>query len=204
MAWDTTPDARLFGIVEAVAQPGPALNMNYSFTAGTAPWTATGGTLTQSSAQTHGGLPFSGLLTPTGSAASSYIESEQITVTQGRSYVTAPWLYSPTGYANVAVNINWYNSSHTLLSTTSGTVTALAAATWTQYSTTGTAPSGAVYGTIVPIETGTPAATRLLYVSAATLQDTSGQMLSSAAQLDYAGSYPSSTAWPPLGVTQLL
>jgi hypothetical protein len=148
-------------------------------------------------------LPFSGLLTPSGVAASSFIESEQDAVSQGRTYVANAWLFSPIGYANVAVNINWYSGSHTLLSTTSGTVSALAANTWTPYSTTGTAPSTAAYGTIVAVETGTPPSSALLYVSAATLQDTVGSPYASVSSVGYGGPWPLSSAWPPLSVAQL-
>jgi hypothetical protein len=203
LAWATTPDARLLGVAEAIAQPGPVLNGNWTFTAGTAPWAATNGTLAQSSAQVHGGLPFSALLTPAGSTASAYIECELVAVTQGRSYVDTAWLFSPTGYASVALNVNWYRADRTFLSTSSGAVAALAANTWTQYSTTATAPANAAYGTIVAIETGTPPASALLYVSAATLQDTVGPPLASIAALNYGGNWPSSTAWPPLSIAQL-
>lgn len=203
LAWSTTPDQQLLGVAEAVAQPGPVLNSNPTFTFGTGPWTATGGALTQSSAHVQGALPSSGLLTPTGAAATSSIASEQVAVSQGRAYAATAWLFSPVGYASVAVNISWYNSAHTLLSTTSGTVTALAAGAWTQYSTTGTAPSTAAYATIVPAETGTPPSSALLYVSAATLQDTVGSPLASIAVLGYGGTWPSAAAALPLSVSQL-
>lgn len=197
----TTPDLSPLGVLEATAQPGPVLNTNPTFTSGTAPWAAAGGTVTQSSAHTHGNLPFSGLLTPSGSAATAQIESEKVAVYQGHNYTASAWLYSPPGYANVAVNINWYNSGGSLLSTTSGAVTAVAAATWTQLSTTSTGgiPAGAATGTIVAAETGTPPAGALLYIYA-TLQDTSGPMLSSAAQISYPSAGSNQT---PTGITQL-
>lgn len=196
---NSTPDSTPLGVLEATTQPAPVLNMNPTFTSGTAPWVATGGTIAQSSAQTHGNLPFSGLLTPSGSAATAQIESEKVTVFQGHSYVASTWLYSPTGYANCAVNIDWYNAAGTLLSTTSGAVTALAAATWTALTTTGTVPASAATATIVVAETGTPPATALLYGYAA-LQDTSGPMLPSIAQINYTGTGLGQLA---VGVTQL-
>lgn len=202
LAWNTSPDNTPLGIAEAVTQAGPVLNANPTFGFGTAPWAATGGTLTQTSAQIHGQQPFSGLLTPSGVAATSSIESEQIPVMQGHNYTITAWLYSPIGYANCALNINWYNSSAVLVSTTTGTVTALAANTWTQLATTsvGGIPTTAAYGTIVAAETGTPPATALLYVSAATMQDTQGPMLSSVTQINYAGA---GLYQPAIGTTQL-
>jgi hypothetical protein len=202
LVYTSTPDATLLGIAEAVIQPGPTLNTNPSFTLGTAPWSATGGTLAQSSAHTHGNLPFSAALTPSGSASAAYIESELDPVLQGHNYVATAWLYSSAGYANCAVNINWYNSSSAFLSTTSGTVTSVAAATWTQVSTSTTTgiPAGAAYGTIVAAETGTPPSAAVLFVSSATLQDTSGPMLASVTQINYTGTGANQA---PTGITQL-
>lgn len=202
LVYTTTPDNTVLGIAEAVAQPGPVLNANPTFIAGTAPWTVTGGTLTQSATHVHGNLPFSGLLTPSGSASTSSVESEKIPVLQGHNYTATAWLYSGPGYANCAVNINWYNVSSTLLSTTSGTVTSLAAGTWTQLSVTSAtaAPAGAYYATIVAIETGTPPSSATLWVSSATLQDTQGAPLSSVTQLNYTGAGASQQA---VGITQL-
>jgi hypothetical protein len=156
----------------------------------------------QSAAHTQGGLPFSALVTPTGSAAQTYIQSEQIPVQQGHSYTATAWLYSPVGYSNATVNINWYTSASSLVSTTTGATTVLAAGTWKQITTTGAAPATAAYGTIVPIESGTPPGTAVFYVSAATLQDASGPMLSSVAEVSYPGTWPGAT-WPPISITNL-
>jgi hypothetical protein len=202
LVYATTPDQRLIGILEATSQPGPVLNQNPTFTAGLAPWAATGGSVARSAAHTQGGLPFSALVTPTGSAAQTYIQSEQIPVQQGHSYTAAAWLYSPVGYSNATVDINWYTSASSLVSTTTGATTVLAAGTWTQITTTGAVPATAAYGTIVPVESGTPPVTAVFYVSPATLQDTSGPMLSCVSEINYSGTWPGS-AWPPTGVTQL-
>ena len=196
----TTPDQTPLGYLEATAQAGPVLNANSSFTAGTAPWTATGGTLAQSNTQTRGNLPFSARLTPSGSAATSYIESEKIAVLQGHSCVATAWLYSGPGYSNAEININWYNASGTLLSTTTGATTVLAAATWTQVSTTGAVPAGASFMTVVAVEAGTPPSSAVLYVSAATAQDTSGPMLASVTQINYT---TPGLGQLPTGITQL-
>lgn len=197
----TTPNGALLGVLEATAQPAPVLNMNPTFTAGTAPWTVTGGALTQSATHVHGNLPFSGLLTPSGLASSSYIESEMVPVLQGHNYVATAWLYSGPGYANCAVNVNWYNSSSAFLSSTSGTVTSLAAGTWTQLLATSTTavPAGAYYATIVAAETGTPPSSATLWVSSATLQDVQDAPLSSVTQINYNGT----PYQPPTGITQL-
>lgn len=197
----TTADNRVLGVLEATAQPGPVLNMNPTFATGTAPWVATGGAITQSSTHTHGNLPHAGLLTPSGVDSLSYIESDQVAILQGHDYTASAWVYSPTGYSQCAVNINWHTSSGAFLSRVTGTVTSVPAATWTQLTTTSTGgiPASAAYASIIVVESGTPPATALLYIYA-TIQDVSGPMLPSVTQINYAGTGPYQ---PAIGTTQL-
>jgi len=198
----TTPDQRFLGVLDATSQPGPVLNQWPTFTQGVGLWHATGATLTQSSAQTHGNLPFSGLLTPSGSASLSYAESDLVPVQQGHSYVMSAWYYSPTGYSNVAVSANWFDANRNYLSTTSGTATSIPAGTWTQFQTTVTANvANAVYADMVCVEGGTPPSSALLYVSSATVQDASGPQVSTVSETLYGGTWPSSSIWPPLGTS---
>lgn len=206
LAWATTPDQRLLGILEAVAQPPPALNMNPSFTAGTAPWQVAGGTLARSTAHVQTGVPFSALITPSGSASQVYILSELVPVYLFHTYTLSAWIYSPTGWANTAVNINWYDNTQTYISTTSGAATSVPANTWTQLTLTGAAvtpPNTAAYAALVAVESGTPATANVFYVSQISLVDQSAPMLPSVVELDYAGTWPSSGVWPPVGVSQL-
>lgn len=199
----TTPDGTLLGVLEATAQPGPVLNINSTFTNGTTPWTVTGGTLTQSTAHTRGNLPAAGLLTPSGTDALSFIESDQVAVLQSHDYTASAWLYSPTGYASCAVNINWHDSSGAFLSRVTGTVTSVPATTWTQLVTTSTGgiPASAAFASIIVVESGTPPATAVLYLYA-TIQDVSGPMLAEVSQINYTGSWPAAIS-APLGVTPL-
>jgi hypothetical protein len=207
LIYATTPDQRLLGICEAVTLSSPPLNAQPSFENGVGYWTPTGATFTPSTAVTYAarGFSTSGLLTPSGSAGSALIESEPQTVLVGNPYTVSAWVYSPTGYSNVAVNINWYTSIGAFLSTTSGTVTAVPATTWTQLTvatpSTG-APSGAATGTAVLVESGTPPSTALLYVASASLTPPA-RVFSSAQSVNYASAWPSSGIYPPLGTTAL-
>lgn len=204
LAWGTTPNQPLLGIMEATAQPGPVLNQWPTFVQGIGPWHPTGGTFIQSSAQTHGNLPFSALLTPSGSASLSYAESDLVPVLQGHGYVLTAQYYSPTGYSNVAVSVNWFDVNRNFISSTSGGATSIPAATWTQFQTTVTNNvANAVYLDMVCIEGGTPPATALLYVSAATVQDASGPQVSSVLKYNYAATWPSPGSNTGAGTTLL-
>jgi hypothetical protein len=198
----TTPNQPVLGVLEATAQPGAVMNQTPVFTNGLGQWHATGATFTQSSAHTHGNLPVSGLLTPSGADVLSYAESDLVPVQQGHSYVLTAWYFSPTGYSDVNLSANWFDSTRTYLSTSAGTPASIPANSWTQFTTTVTDNvAGAVFLDLVVVQGSTPPSSALLFVSAATLQDTSGPMLSTVTQVTYGGTWPSPSAWPPLGLT---
>lgn len=198
----------LTGVCEQTSMPNNPLDENPTFTSGVSPWTAVNGALSQSSAQTQGGFVFSGLLTPTGGFAQAYALSELIRIDAGSNQVTAGaawfkpngWFYSPTGWANFSLSLNWYDPNQGYLSTSSATVS-LAANTWTQVFNYFVAPAGALYVAIAPTESGTPGASNLLYMSnvTVTLSPERVGALASVAQI----TYPSGASWPPTGVTQL-
>jgi hypothetical protein len=168
----------------------------------------TGGTFVQSAAQTHGGFPFSGLLTPNGVATQAFAASELFPVQQGGGpfygasswYLADGWFYSTPGTSNFSFSVAWYDRLGTLLSTSASTIT-LAAATWTHVQNYFEAPANAAQAQLVPTEGGTPANTKLLYVSNAFLIQSWECVgaFCSAATVNY-GAAP----WPPTGVTQLL
>lgn len=205
LIYDTTPDARLIGICESTYQPGAPLNAQPTFLNGTGYWNAIGGALTQSTAQIQGGIPTSGLLTPAGSPATqAYIECEQEPVFTGDKYTAQTWVYSPPGYGSVAVGINWYTSAGAYISTSLGTLTSVAAATWTSLTLSGsTAPATAAKGTVLVVEQSTPPVTATLYISTATLSAADGQRVAGVRQITYSGTWPGTGTWPPTGAIQL-
>lgn len=205
MIWATTPDQRLIGLLDAIAQPGPVLNQNPTFTAGAAPWGGNNGTLAQSNAFTRGSLPFSARFTPNGLSSQAYIESELILIALQQPYTANCWFYSPTGWSDCEILINWYTSagfSGGFISSATGTSTNVAAGTWTQLTVTGTPPTSAVYGTVGVYERSTPPNTAVFYASAVTLQNAVGPQVSTVAEVNYPGTWPG-TVWPPTGITEL-
>lgn len=193
----------LIGFCEATTINNGPLNSNPTFTSGVTPWTATNGTITQSNAQTHGGFPFSGLLTPTGGFTQAFALSELIPTVQTQwstpSFYTATgWFYSPTGWASFALYLNWYDENKNFISTT-GFTTALSAATWTQVTNHQQAPSTAAFVAMAVDEFNTPGATNTIFMSDVYLVLEDKNTLASQAVI----SYPTGTFWPPIGVTQL-
>lgn len=190
---------RLVGVCEATLFANDPQNSNPTFVSGTSPWTAVNCTLTQSNTQVHGGYTESGLITPNGTSATVYAQSELIRVTPGQWYQAQGWLYSTPGWSSVSLSVNWFDGNQGYLSTSSHTVS-LAAATWTQQVNNFQAPAGAAYATLVPTEGGTPSAAALLYLSYLTLTNADPRVLPSVAQVLYEGTNP---LWPPTGVAQL-
>lgn len=197
------------GMIEQTLKANPPRNANSTFTSGVTPWTVSGGTLTQSSAQTHGGYAFSGLLTPSGSAVQAYAASELFPVGQGGGpfygasqwYLADGWVYCPLGYSQFSLSVSWFDAGQTYLSTDSMTQT-LTAATWTHAQNWALAPAQAAYANVVPTLGGTPASSVLLYMSDVflILSPECVGSLTSAAAIEY----PSGAPWPPVGVEQLL
>lgn len=132
----------------------PALNLNTGFEVDTSNWTATGGTLTRDTTIFKTGVA-SGKVTATGSVATS-VANAKVAVTAGNTYrVTADLRCSIA--TTVILNVNWYNASNTLLSTSTITMT-VGANTWATLAGSVVAPTGATQAAITPAVSGTPAA----------------------------------------------
>lgn len=189
---------RLLGYCDGISEPQDPLNSNTLTTASTSPWTATGGTITATTAQTHNGYSDSGLLTPDGVTSIVYTQSELISVLPGVAYTASSWLYMTTTYSNVSVSVNWFDTNQVYMSTSSNTQT-IGSATWTLFQNQYVAPVGAAYATLVPTLGGTPSAGNPLYLSFASLRQTDSSTLSSVAEMVYDGT----NLWPPTGIDQL-
>lgn len=190
---------RVLGYCEAVSEPQDPLNLNTLTTNSTTNWTPTNATLTSSSAQTHGGYAFSGLLTPNGTSTLAYASSENITLVPGKPYTATAWFYAATAItSNISLSVNWFDSTGTYISTSSNTQS-LGAATWTYFTNTYSPPAGAASATLVPTLSGTPSAGNPLYISYIRLLKTDPDTFSSVAEV----TYDSTNIWGPTGVTQL-
>lgn len=162
----------LVGRVNSVAQLNVALNKNPTFTTGVSSWTPSNCTFTQSNAQTQGGFPFSGLMTPnSGGTLNAFVTSEKImlpvssnqVLASVRWFVANGWFYSPTGFGNLIVGINWFDSGGNVISSAT-TTSSIAANTWSNYVTFGLAPNSASSANIFITEV-TPANSNTLYLS---------------------------------------
>jgi len=155
------------GVVQT-AQSFFFLNANNTFESGLSPWVPTGGTATQSSVQKHSGS-FAARLVPSGVATQVFLQSELIPVVAGSTYTADSWVWFTSAVTtNYSTSINWFDASGTYI-TTSSAVISVPATTWTQVTNTFTAPANAMFATLVPTLTGTPAAAQIWYVDDTTL-----------------------------------
>lgn len=191
---------KLLGYCDSFSTPQASLNLNPLVNGTTTSWTVSNGTLTSTAAQVHNGYTSSGLLTPNGSSATVSASTEMIPVLAGNPYTATAWLYATTAISspNVSMSVNWYDSSQTLISTSSNGL-GITAATWTYFNSQYVAPATAAYATMVPTLTGTPSAGNPLYLSYAALLFTDPDTLSSVAEITYSGTTPQG----PSGVIQL-
>ena len=137
------------------------LNANSTFETDLSSWTGNTGTIARVNTQAHSGS-WSMQLTPNGTSPSPRAESEQIAVTAGTLYRAQGWLRCATS-RSVSLNVNWYDSGHSYMSTSSNSQT-VTANTWTFFNAAFNAPAGAAYGQLAPTVTSTPPVTDVLFV----------------------------------------
>lgn len=157
-------------------------NFNPVFASSVANWTTTNATLVSSTANPwpYSGISAalvsnrSGLLTPNGTSSACNVYA---TVTGGTGPSVLQFLYygadfyvfSPTGWSNYQLQIIWYNSAVSVISTTTGPTFAVPANAWTNTVLSATAPSGAAYGVPVLVQNGTPPTSAVTYVGRGTI-----------------------------------
>lgn len=193
---------------EVVKLPNNCITLNPTFTTGVANWNTINCTFVQSNAQTHGGFPFSGLMTPDGVGTTPRVTAlpQPIMATDpqyanGQWFMANGWLYSPTGYSQVSLSITWYNRSKVFQSF-SHRIVSIPAATWTNFVTIAQAPANAEYAGIGAIEFNTPTSANTLFCSNLTLVMAPGSvdLMTSANQI----TYDSSAVRVPTGVVQII
>ncbi len=196
----TTPDRRPLGICEATRQ-AVALNTNQGFEAGITPWTWSGGTAVQSNIEVYQGQ-YAARVTPSGTDATVYLQSENLPCMPGQSVTVTGWMWFTSAVtSNASMSVNWFDLTGAYLSTSSNNVS-VAAATWTHLSNAFTAPAGAHGFTMCPALSGTPSASQVFYVDAARAHYTyTGPQNATVMAVEYAGTYP--WPWPGLGTRQL-
>jgi len=154
------------------------LTTNTSFEAGLTDWTSTGAgtTITQSSANAHGGTA-SMLITPPGAVATVGAQTAtHYPIVVGANYVAAGWFLAPNGWSDVRPCIDWYDSTNTFLSSGLGSAFTLTAGTWSYLSQTLAAPTGAAFAVARARVGSTPSATDLVYVDDYTMTGPSPTM----------------------------
>lgn len=197
----------LYGAAEMTQQTNVALNANPNFTTGVPPWTAVNATLVQSNAQTHGGFPFSGLLTPVGGNQLAYADSGFFPLPQTQYgaaqwvYVTG-WFYSPNGSSHFALQVNWFDSASNYVQTSSHGTTTLPAATWTQVTQRFQVPANVTFGSINPSLSNFPLVTDTLFINNcyAVMTPETVPTLTGVYEVNYSSTAPNVA----MGVTQLV
>lgn len=205
--FDSPYDLRTGGEIVRVQAPGGLVNDNAFFDAGITGWTAVGSTLAHETGIVcpHPAAVGSLAVTPDGVTAVVGARSTHTavgTINPGGVYTASAWLFSGTASSDVRVVVDWYDSSDSLLSSSTGSAAALAAGEWTFVSQELTAPASASRAAVRVYCGGTPAASAVTYcwavritrVKASTVHDSFGRTAT-----DSWGSADSSQAWTNTG-----
>lgn len=150
-AWVTDPREYPFDLVvggEAVTAvaAGTVLNPNallLTDLSGWVPQTASLSYVTNVVNSTAGATA-SMLITPTGAASASAnlgVNTPVGSITPGASYTVSGWVYSPAGWSDMRVVIDWFDASNALISTGASVAVAVPAGAWTFLTLTNTAPA---------------------------------------------------------------
>lgn len=141
----------------------PAFN-SWSFEAGLQGWTAVNASVSPSPAWSAAG-GYSALLTYASGAAWSFISPQQAVQHGNQVYVSAR-VNAPQALGAVGLQLAWYNSTGTLLSTSSGATAALPADTPAQLTYNAAPPSSAASCAIIVQDAETSVTGYQLYVDA--------------------------------------
>lgn len=163
--WAPELEARgwtLQDIANAYTEPFVANNANPFFEVNATNWTLGAGTsFVRSTAQFHEGIA-SGLLTPTGAAATAEVFSEQTSAIAGDSYQAHAWIRCAVT-RSVNLILYWYTGAGAFISQTI-TPYNVVANTWTEVRFTAHAPATTGLKRVGASMAGTPAAGHLLYL----------------------------------------
>ncbi|MFB6776486.1 hypothetical protein ACFCX0_03435 [Streptomyces sp. NPDC056352] len=111
--------------------------------------------------------PWSIRVTPDGVATSNSVALTPRTpvgsVLPGLSYNCSYWVYSPAGWSDFRVSIDWYDASDVSISSSSSTAQVIPAGQWTYVANTATAPVNASRATVRARQGVTPAASDIWY-----------------------------------------
>jgi hypothetical protein len=174
-AADFPLNVEISGIKVTVSAITTALNTNSNFESTVSPWAGfNGAVIAQSGTQSHEGS-FSGRITPDGVTAVPGAQSEEMVAIPGHTYAVVGWLWS-TSAATRRLAIAWYDSAHTIMSTSRISVS-LAAGAWTLLGPTSfVAPDGTGFMRMNTSDPGTPAAANLWYLDEGVIFDPAAQV----------------------------
>jgi hypothetical protein len=165
-------DLTIGGEVVRVLGVGDTVTPNPLFTTDLTGWAAEGGTTTaaRDTLVVHPDpvAVASAKVTPDGVTAAVGLLSSMTTsgtVTALQNYYVSAWVYSPTGYSDVRVEVDWYTAGGASISTSSATTHNLDPGVWTFIEeAAATAPSTATRYRLRVRQGTTPAASNVLYV----------------------------------------
>jgi hypothetical protein len=163
-------DWTIGGEVVTVTSPGDLETSNPFFITDLTNWTTADCSITRETTiiPTHPRAVASMKVTPAGGVASGGASSAMTatgSINIGGLYQCGMWVYSPAGWSDIRVVIDWYTSADAFISTSLGSANVIPAGVWTWISQTDlAAPATASKMKVRARYGGTPASTDVFYV----------------------------------------
>ena len=161
-----------------LAAAGRILNANPYFPGGTTGWTGVGASVGWSDSlyMSSRRVPVA-VVTPDGVTTSGGMTQAPRTasgsVTAGMPYVADCWAWTPAAWGDVRTCVDWYTAADTFISTSFGSLSTIAAGTWTHLVQTLTAPATAARAAVRFKFGLTPPTSQVFYVYGLLLMDPS-------------------------------
>lgn len=147
------------------------LNSNPGFETDTSGWFGFRAALTRSTVQAHPPSVASGLVEPDGTGTADVGQSDIAAITPGATYFWSAWVYSPAGFGEMTLAMQWKDAGGVSLADNEFTVVAVPAGVWTHLQSADTAPANAATVT-AKVRIKTPTAADTFYVDDAELRTT--------------------------------
>jgi hypothetical protein len=142
-----------------------------TFEGGISTWVASVNcSVAQSSAQAHGGTKSLALTsTASGTMSAAHVTATPnglggIAVTAGTVYTVSGWFRSAVSARTCDMQVSWYNSAGTFISTTTGATIVDSTSAWTQATSDHTAPAAAAFAIVLTQVVSTGGASEVHYV----------------------------------------
>lgn len=163
------------GIPVLVHASGAVLNSNIDFESGISGWAGQSGWTLAASSFAYKGSGSMQITPPSGTSSGGAVAA-RAAATAGVTYYLSGWIYSPAGWSDMQMAVDWYTavSGGSFISSSLPGSVSIPAGVWTNFSATVTAPATTNGGALRFRQGSTPSTSDVFYVDEAVFTTAAG------------------------------